>query len=381
MIGDLDTLLASIVLGNRELTASLASHDPDAICERAEYHGVLPLLAHRAAAVDLPPELQARLQLRAKHELATDLVREAEIKLAIESFEKEGIDALLLKGVHLAYGWYERPDLRPRVDTDLLVTPGACDAVGRILLAIGYELPSRATGALLTYQAAYRKHRSRVLVHVFDVHWRIANPQVFGAVLRYEELVRAAVSVPQLGSNARALSAADALLLACVHRVAHHFDSNRLIWLYDVHLIASQLTAAEWERFMDLVERRKVAAVCRRSIDRTVDRFQTSIPEYVLADPRWQPPLVSEPTAAYLAPRRHVQNVVNDLQALPTWRDRFRLVREHLFPPRRYMREVYALSSRVPLPLLYAKRAIRGAWRWFERPPGNDDASLIGRKT
>jgi hypothetical protein len=379
MTGDLDTVLAGIVLGNRELSASLAFYDPHTVCERAEYHGILPLVAHRVrAAVDLPEALQARLQLGAKHELATDLVREAEIRQAMDASEKEGIDALLLKGAHLAYGWYERPDLRPRVDTDLLVTPGACDAVGRILRGLGYELPSRATGALLTYQAAYRKHRHHVLVHVFDLHWRIANPQVFGAVLGFEELVRSAVSVPQLGSNARAPSAADALLLACVHRVAHHFDSNRLIWLYDVHLIASGLTAAQWERFMDLVERRKVAAVCRRSLDRTIDRFHTSIPEHVLADPRWRSPLASEPTAAYLAPRRHVHNVVDDLQALPTWRDRFRLVREHLFPPRRYMREVYALSSRTPLPLLYAKRAVRGAWRWFEQPPAKDDASLIG---
>lgn len=376
---DLDTVLAGLVRGDQGLSATLALFEPDLICDRAEYHGVTPLLAQRLVeGRDVSPHLHARLQLRGKLELAADLLREAEIRRAIAAFDAEGICTLLLKGAHLAYGWYERPDLRPRIDTDLLVAASACDAVNRILLGIGYDPPSHATGTLLTYQAAYRKRRNQLLIHVFDVHWRIANPQAFGTVLSFEELVRAAVPVPQLGSGARALSAADALLLACVHRVAHHFDSNRLIWLYDIHLIASGLPADGWEHFLSLVEQRKVAAVCRRSLERTIDRFYTQIPRAVLDDPRLRLSAIAEPTAAYLTPRRHVHNIVNDLQALPTWRARLRLVREHLFPSSRYMREVYGLSSRTPLPFLYAQRAVRGAWRWLERPAGKDDASLIG---
>ena len=379
MNADLDNLLAGIVRGDPGLSAALARFDADAICARAEYHGVTPLVAQRlSGALDVAAPLLARLQLRAKLELAADLIREAEITMALEALAAEGIRVLLLKGAHLAYEWYERPDLRPRIDTDLLVAPSARDAVGRILLGIGYEAPSHATGAFLTYQAAYRKHCNRSLTHVFDVHWRIANPQAFGAVLSFEELLRAAVPVPQLGPAARALSAADALFLACVHRIAHHFDSNRLIWLYDIHLIATGLGANDWEHFLRLVEQRKVAAVCRRSLERTVDRFRTGLPAGVLTDPRLCTSPAVEPTAGYLVRRRHVHHVVNDLQALPRWRDRLHLVREHLFPPSRYMREVYALSSRAPLPLLYAQRAVRGAWRWFERPAGNDDASLIG---
>jgi hypothetical protein len=40
------------------------------------------------------------------------------------------------------------------------------------------------------------------------------------------------------------------------------------------------------------------------------------------------------------------------------------------------MREVYALSSRVPLPLLYATRVVRGARRWFVRLPVNDASRI-----
>jgi hypothetical protein len=44
-----------------------------------------------------------------------------------------------------------------------------------------------------------------------------------------------------------------------------------------------------------------------------------------------------------------------------------RLVRQHLFPSAHYMRGVYAPASTAPLPVLYARRAWRGARRWLAR--------------
>ena len=35
----------------------------------------------------------------------------------------------------------------------------------------------------------------------------------------------------------------DALFVACVHRVAHHDDAIDLLWLWDIHLLASRLSA------------------------------------------------------------------------------------------------------------------------------------------
>jgi hypothetical protein len=198
---------------------------------------------------------------------------------------------------------------------------------------------------------------------------------VFAGLLSYEELVRNAIDVPLLAPRARGLSAAHALVLACVHRVAHHFDSNRLIWLYDIHLLASALSVREWEQFLTLIEQRRVAAVCRRSLDRAAQSFATNVPSAVRSDMRLRTPSAPEASAAYTRPRRVVQDVATDLQALSSWRDRLQLVREHLFPPRQYMREVYSMSRRAPLPWLYASRAVRGAWRWLDRAPAPDDVS------
>ena len=75
-----------------------------------------------------------------------------------------------------------------------------------------------------------------------------------------------------------------------------------------------------------------------------------------------------EPSAAFLSrDRAQFATLVSDLRALPSWSDRGRLLREHLCPPSAYMRQVYAPSSRAPLPALYVWRAVRGAWRWLAR--------------
>lgn len=75
--------------------------------------------------------------------------------------------------------------------------------------------------------------------HVFDLHWKIANPQLFADLLSYDDLHTEAVAVPALGEHARAVDGIPALVLACVHRMAHHNDSIDLLWLYDIHLLAT----------------------------------------------------------------------------------------------------------------------------------------------
>lgn len=376
MSSALDKLMAATITGNVVAARRLASADPDAVCLRAEYHGVLPLIADRLAGhEDVPAQLATRLRLHAARQVASDLMHETEIRSLLDRLDQAGIEPLLLKGTHLAYVWYKRPDLRPRHDTDILIPVTAKAATAEVLESLGYEASANSGGELVSYQAAFVKHRLGLRLHVVDVHWRIANPQVFAGLLSYEELVRNAIDVPLLAPWARGLSAAHALVLACVHRVAHHFDSNRLIWLYDIHLLASALSVREWEQFLTLIEQRRVAAVCRRSLDRAAQSFATNVPSAVRSDMRLRTPSAPEASAAYTRPRRVVQDVATDLQALSSWRDRLQLVREHLFPPRQYMREVYSMSRRAPLPWLYASRAVRGAWRWLDRAPAPDDVS------
>jgi hypothetical protein len=156
-----------------------------------------------------------------------------------------------------------------------------------------------------------------------------------------------------------------------VHRVAHHFDSDRLIWLYDIHLLSSRLTDTQWSEFVRVAVDREIASVCHRSLLRTTEAFDSAVPSGVLSALAETSARESGPAARYLAALpgggRQVDVLVADLRALRSWKHRWLLVKEHMFPPAGYMRDVYAPSSRAPLSVLYARRALLGARKWLVR--------------
>jgi len=203
--------------------------------------------------------------------------------------------------------------------------------------------------------------------HAIDAHWRIANPQAFSRVVTYEELLRDAVPISALGPAARGPSGPHALLIACMHRVAHHASSDCLIWLCDIDRIARRLRPAEWDRFAMLAAEREVRAVCDASLSASAQRFETPVPGAVLEMMR-APGGAAEASAEYLhPPTDSMTAALGDLRALSSWRDRARLVREHVLPPADYMRRVYAPASRAPVAWLYARRLVGGAQKWLRR--------------
>jgi hypothetical protein len=365
-LNPLTGLLAAALGGDASAAAQLARLDPGVVCGAANHHGVLPLLADRLPSwTALPESFRSRLQDEASRHLAADLGREAELRQCLTALDRAGIAALVMKGAHLAYRYYARPDLRPRIDTDLLVPPDARHDVDRTLVAAGYVRRAEMSGELVTSQAMYVKRQGNAVLHAVDVHWRVANPQVFAGVLALDELSRDAERLPTLGPTARGLSPVHALLMACVHRVAHHYDTDCLIWLYDIHLIASDLNAGEWRSFVSLARDRSVVAVCRQGLASAQEAFGTTWPALVDAEGT---ALGSEPTAAYLSgDRRLAGHLWLDLRALPSWSRRWQLVKEQVFPPARYMRDVYAPASMAPLPVLYTRRVLHGARKWLAR--------------
>ena len=358
--------MAAAIGRERGATDALLAFDVDAVCRATEVHGVGPLLLEAIAGHD--GALRRALHARAVAHSATDMLREAELRRLLPRFAAASVPLVLIKGAALAYTHYARSDLRPRLDTDVLIPSAAQASAHAVLIDAGYTVQPQLTADLVMYQAVYARDLGGGARHLIDLHWRIANPQSFGDVLTFEELAASAAPVPALDPAARSLDEVRALMLSCVHRVAHHHDAPNLIWIHDIHLQASRLDDASWERFLTLAHDRNIGAVCRRSLEMAVNLFRTGIPGFVIDDPR----LAGEharraPTAAHLEHRRHVSTVIDDFKRLPGWRLRLRLARQHLLPPATYMRQVYAPASRAPLAFLYTVRAMKGARRWFAR--------------
>ena len=253
---------------------------------------------------------------------------------------------LLLKGSALAYTLYTTPAHRPRFDSDLLVRHEDMTRVAEVMTGRGYRCPDQVTGELVMHQVDYARKDSQGVWHVYDFHWKVANRQAVAGVLSFDELARDGESIAALGPHARGLSRVHALLLACVHRVAHHPSDDRLIWIYDIHLLAETLSPREAELFGALAVARSVSAV----LDRLAGDRAAGVPE---------------PSAALLAPpRSRIDEMLGDLRALPGWSRRARLVYEHAFPPPGYITGAY-MVNRVWLPALYTHRIVRGVWRWI----------------
>ena len=370
---DLAPVLALIIAGDAlDVSAEIASLEPQVLLTGAAEHDVVPLVAERLLRLPgVPPRLADRLLEQAHAAAVADLVRESEIRRFVEALDRAQRGALLVKGSHLAYTHYSRPDLRARVDTDVLIPRSALTAVHEVLTQqLGYEPSNRVFHDLTAPQRAYFR-RTAFGAHAFDIHWQLSSPRVFATMPSYESMMADAQPVPQLGSAARVPSAVHALLIACVHRVAHHLDAPDLKWLFDIHLIARRFSAQEWERFVALATRHQVRNVCQRSLVVAAQWFATPLPERIQSGEALRTPDDQEPSAVYLEGRAMVHRVLADARLLSP-HDRIRLVCQHLFPPESYIRTTYAPGSRLPMAALYSRRIVRGMSGWFRRPSGSN---------
>lgn len=291
-----------------------------------------------------------------------EAVQVRELTRVLRALEDAGAAPIVFKGAALAHTHYAESWRRPRYDADLLIAPESRVPVFTILRSMGYEQRVFVSGDLVMYQAPFERVDHLGIEHALDVHWRIANPQVVSQVLTHAELLDRSVTVRVQDAPMRVLSSVDALLVACVHRVAHHPDFEKPIWIEDIHLLATGLGPAEWRTFVDLVVSRSVCVMCLDGLRQAQARFQTAIPLEVLESLGLGR---EEPSAIFLRPRlRPVDRLLSDCRALRPVAAA-RLVREHLFPPVAYMQASYGFTSRALLPVYYAARAWSGMFKWL----------------
>ena len=182
------------------------------------------------------------------------------------------------------------------------------------------------------------------------MHWKVSNSQALANCFTHDELWNRRIAIDALGSAAAGVDAANALLLALVHRAGHHRGSTNLLWLYNFHLLSSRLTAAELQRVHDV-------AAARGLNDIAVEGLAVAN--------GWFGETTAEPTLPSQQPFTLAQILRLDLQALPDWRTRMHLIREHVLPPANYMRAKYGARSHIALSALYFWRVLHGMPKWF----------------
>jgi hypothetical protein len=364
MLLSLDAMAdAQIVAGLRGQDVSVSDARIAARFEqRARMHGVEGLLHRRGVAAGSPTA--AALRQTALAFAAWEMRHRQLVAAALGALRDAGAPALVIKGSALASHLYDDPALRVRADTDLLLPPGSQAVVAAALRRCGFvPIPG-----VPSYQSTFTFIAEDGSEHSLDAHWRINNSELLSRTFDYAELATRSVPLPRLALHARGTSPIDSLLIACMHRATHrhyayrvdgedHHDPDRLIWLYDIHLLAPTLSPTDWEILVDAATRKGLRSITREGLSRARDRFGTQLPPGVMdrldVSPREEAP------ARYLA-SGGLRRASLDVVAMPSWSARLRWFLDQCFPPADYMRSKYPDSARTCLPCLYARRAVAG---------------------
>jgi hypothetical protein len=368
---DTEALLCMALRGENPTWPVAADADFTAeFLERSAFHGVQALLHHllnseQAIAQGWPQEVLGECHRQAIAWTMWELRHQALLKEVLERLARLDVEPVIFKGTALAYGLYPSPVLRSRGDTDLLVSFLDRGRVAEALVSLGFLRDAGVRGDFMSYQACFTYTESSGSSHSLDLHWHINNSQLLVRLFTYEELRARAQNLPELSPQAFVASTVDALLLACMHRSGHkqapyyvdgvaHYSGNRLIWLYDIHLLARKLTQDEWHEFMDLATRKGLRAVCLEGLGLAQTCFNTPVASEVteaLARPGHP-----EPIAQYMESSA-ARRLWLDFCAIDGWRGKLGFLTEKFFPPAGYMLQQYRDVGSAWLPWLYLRRA------------------------
>ncbi len=345
----------------------------DRFMERSAYHGVQALLhqhmgAGQGAKLGWPEAVLEACRQQAIAQAMWEMRHERLLKQVLARLSAIGVRPVLFKGTALAYGLYPAPFLRTRGDSDFIVPPQERARATEALEALGFERGPGPGGEFISYQACYSRQEPDGTLHALDLHWRINNSELLSKLFAYEELRQQAQALPGLGTDALAVGPVHALMLACMHRISHkhhpyhvggtaYYGGDRLIWLYDIHLLLEALSPPQQGELAELAERKGLRAVCLEGIELARARFHTRVPDALREALASTGP--AEPTADYLSGTALYQQWA-DFRAIGGARNKLRFMAEVLFPPASYMRQKYPDADQRLLPWLYLRRAGAG---------------------
>jgi hypothetical protein len=290
--------------------------------------------------------------------------------LALDALHRAGLQPLVMKGTALAYSLYPVASARARSDTDIFVQDDRSFTARAALEAAGFTWVPTTGGSQATFVSEVGGVR-----HAIDVHWQFNNSRLLANLFPHADLRARATALASLGPGANSVSPIDALLIACTHRLTHehnpyysdgtpHFSADRLIWLFDIHLLAGALAAPEWRELERLATDRGLRAVCADGLSAARNRFGTDAASGTFMD--LDGARANEAPALYFA-AGPIRQWFMDWSACDGPVQKARYVRELVFPSREYMRSRFGARPQWSLPFWYVRRLLAGAVRRVAR--------------
>ena len=133
-----------------------------------------------------------------------------------------------------------------------------------------------------------------------------------------------------------------------------YYGGDRLIWLFDIHLLLGELRPSQYDTFLELTERKGLGGVCLEGIEHASAHFESLVPEKVREELcRLKHRGVA---TRYLNASVAHQYYLNFL-AIEGATNKVCFLTQLFFPSQKYMRNMYSQVKPNWLPWLYLRRA------------------------
>lgn len=325
--------------------------------EQARSEGVSALLCERwRDAIDADDDRVAPLSAEIARQVASELVRADAEQRVLSALADAGLDVLVLKGAALARWLYARPHWRPRGDLDLLFASEAVAMQAEtVLAALGYRWDGVLANGVCIERTLVGWQRG--ITHHIDLHWRLTPHPAYADRFAFDTLRRERQPLPGLRGGF-GLGGVHALVHAALHRVANRWlgEEDRVVWLYDIHLLAARLRPEDEAVLLDCARVHGVAAPLHDALQRSADWLGTAVSTSTMSE------LAALAAGETFQPDDSLDRRKYEWQAVrrlpPTQRWAYLL--RQLFPAVDYMRQRYGAQSLPALAIAYPRRWLDG---------------------
>lgn len=223
--------------------------DWNGLVDLALQHCVLPMLFSRLTDLEayVPASAADRMQREYARIVVHNLANAAELVGVLESFDREGIQAMPFKGVVLAASAYGDLLKRPGGDLDFLARKCDLPCATRVLQERGYVLET----ALLENGEPEEpgiheyKFRRRADGMELELRWRLdLNWDRYGRDLGMDWVWPRRATTTLAGAVVPVLSPEISLLVLCMHGCKHFW--SRLVWVCDIGKVISASPDLDW---------------------------------------------------------------------------------------------------------------------------------------
>ena len=289
---------------------------------------------------------------------ATAIVRLDAVLALNELAAADKVKVLLMKGFAFGYQIYPNAGSRASSDVDILIDKADVDVVKTIFEKLGYTIELPEEQSLLSFQFSALKQSNTGHTILFDIHYRINNRLQYDRYFDFDTLYDNAFVINKLSQPIKVLNFSEAYTFLCVHLQGHFLqgDPIKLIWLYDIHLLLSQLPDAELARIIKQLARFNkddLGEVCRYWTEKTQIYFATKVPVLLKKS------LDNYPDVSVQQQVSPIKLLWQQFKYMPNNRARLVFVRQLFLPPINRIRQKYP-DSNLWLPLLYFKRVFDG---------------------